>query len=227
MKKLFLLFCILSSASLAFAMEQPESTINCHCFKKRTFDPQNKYAADGYLLTTSFNSFIARNFTISKRQIVMMLMRGSVGPEDMLIGLYLAREADVDLKSLLAILDNGGTWEQIISQVSLQKTGESKDFLQSLKTVISDKKVAVEIITDQLLKEFFGKTHPAMEKLRVGGANGRELTLIYLLEKFGNRNKSAADILAMKTKEKKSWGEIALFFGLSPKGTGKLLSKVQ
>jgi hypothetical protein len=156
-----------------------------------------------------------------------MLMKGSVGPEDLLIGLYLAREAEVDLESLLAILDNGGTWEQILSQASLQKTGESGDFLQSLKAVIDDKKVAVEIITDQLLKEYFGKTQPAMEALRAEGANGRELTLLYLLEKFGNRDKSAADILAMKTKEKKSWGEIALFFGLSPKGTGKLLSKAQ
>lgn len=66
-----------------------------------------------------------------------------------------------------------------------------------------------------------------MDALRAEGANGRELTLVYLLEKFGNRDKSAADILARKTKEKKSWGEIALFFGLSPKDTGKLLSLTQ
>jgi hypothetical protein len=227
MKTLFFLFCILFAASLAFAMEQSESTLNCHCFKNRTFDPRHKYAADNYLLTTSFNSFIAKNFTLSKREIVMMLMKGSVGPEDLLIGLYLAREAEVDLKSLLAILDNGGTWELIISQASLQKTGASGEFLKSLKTVINDKKLTVEIITDQLLKENFVISESAIKSLRREGASGRELTLIYLLEKFGGRNKSAADILAMKTKEKKSWGEIALFFGLSPKGTGKLLSKEQ
>jgi len=226
MKNLFYVLFILFSASMVFAMEQPESAVNCHCFKNRTYDPQKKFAADSYLLTTSFNSFIATTFNFSKRQIVMMLMKGSVGPEDLLLGLYLAREADVDLKSLLAILDNGGTWKQILASSSLETAGKDDAFLQSLSTVINDKKAAVEMITDQLLREFFGKNETAIKTLRKEGANGRELSLIFLLEKFGNRNKSAADILAMKTREKKSWGEIALFFGLSPKGTGKLLSEV-
>jgi len=226
MKNLFCLLFILLSASLAFSMDQPESAINCHCFKNRTYDPQKKFAADKYLLTTSFNSFIATTFTFSKRQIVMMLMKGSVGPEDLLIGLYLAREAGVDLESLLAILDNGGTWKQILASSSLQKVEKNKEFLQSLNTVIDDIEVAVEMINDQLLKEYFGKNESAIKALRKEGANGRELTLIFLLEKFGNRNKSAVDILEMKTKGKKSWGEIALFFGLSPKGTGKLLPEV-
>ena len=226
MKNMFCLFCILLSSSLAFAMEQPESTINCHCFKDRTLDPENKFAADSYLLTTSFNSFIATNFNISKRQIVMMLMKGSVGPEDLLIGLYLAREADVDLESLLAILDNGGSWEQIVESSNFKKTGKNEEFLKSVSTVINDKKAAVEMITDQLVKDFFEVNQPAIDTLRREGANGREITLVYLLEKYGNRDKSAADILVMKTQEKKSWGEIALFFGLSPKGTGKLLSVV-
>ena len=226
MKNLFCLLLVLLSASLAFAMEQPNSTINCHCFKDRTFDPENKFAADSYLLTTSFNSFIATNFNISKRQIVMMLMKGSVGPEDLLIGLYLAREADVDLESLLAILDNGGTWEQILVSSNLQQKENNEEFLKSLGTVINDKKAAVEMITDQLVKDFFEVNQPAIDILRKEGANGREITLVYLLEKFGNRDKSASEILVMKTHEKKSWGEIALFFGLSPKGTGKLLSEV-
>ncbi len=226
MKNLFCLLLVLLSASLAFAMEQPNSTINCHCFKDRTFDPENKFAADSYLLTTSFNSFIATNFNISKRQIVMMLMKGSVGPEDLLIGLYLAREADVDLESLLAILDNGGTWEQILVSSNLQQKENNEEFLKSLGTVINDKKDAVEMITDQLVKDFFEVNQPAIDILRKEGANGREITLVYLLEKFGNRDKSASEILVMKTQEKKSWGEIALFFGLSPKGTGKLLSEV-
>ena len=226
MKKLFSLLLILLFTSSAFAMEQPESAINCHCFKDRTFDPQNKFAADKYLLTTSFNSFIATNFNITKRQIVMMLMKGSVGPEDLLIGLYVSREADVDLESLLVILDNGGTWKQILESPSLQRPGKDKEVLNAISKVINDKKVAVEIITDQLVKDFFKINQSAIDVLRKEGATGREITLVYLLEKYGNRDKSAADILKMKTQEKKSWGEIALVFGLSPKGTGKLLPKV-
>ena len=34
-------------------------TINCHCFRDRSFDPQQPQAADGYFLATAQNSFFA------------------------------------------------------------------------------------------------------------------------------------------------------------------------
>lgn len=222
MKNLFCILLVLVSAPMVLAMDIPESTVGCHCFKERNFDPKTKFSADSYLLTTSFNSFIAANFHISKGQIVMMKMKGGVSPDDLLIGLYVARAGDVELNSLLAILNNGGTWEQILSSESLQQTDE-KDVFDALLRV-QDQKEAVEIVTNQLLMEFFEISDQAIASLRKEGAGGREITLVYLLERYGKRKKTAADILTMFTREGKSWGEIADFFGLTPKGTGKLLS---
>lgn len=223
MKNLFCLFLVLLSVSMASAMDVPENTSNCHCFKDRILDPQKKFSADSYLLTTSFNSFIAANFHISKSQIVMMKMKGGVNPDDLLIGLYVARAGNVELDSLLAILANGGTWQQILASESLQHTDE-KDVFDAI-VQLDDPTEIVERVTNQLLMEFFEISDVSIATLRKEGANGREITLVYLLERYGKRQRSAADILAMYTKEEKSWGEIARFFGLSPKETGKLLPK--
>jgi len=223
MKTLFCLFLVLFSSSMAVAVETPQSATNCHCFKNRLFDPQRKFSADKYILTTSFNSFIAASFHISKRQIVMMLMNDSVGSDDLLIGLYLARARQVELESLLAILDNGGTWQQILESPSSHNKGIDEEVLKTIQSVINDKAATVDLITDELLKAFFGITDSAIDALRNAGGSGREITLVYLLEKYGNPERPAADIMTMHTREKKSWGEIAHLFGLSAKDTGKVL----
>jgi hypothetical protein len=223
MKNIFCLFFVLISVSVVSAMDTPKSTSNCHCFKDRVFDPQRKFAADKYLLTTSFNSFIAANFHISKSQIVMMKMKGAVDPDNLLIGLFVARAENVELNSLLAILANGGTWKQILTSESVQKTRSNDKVFNSILAALDTPGKAVEVVTDQLLKEFFGISDMDIAVLRKEGASGREITLVYLLERYGKREKAAPDILTMYTREHKSWGEIATFFGLSPKGTGKLL----
>ncbi len=225
MKILFSLFCTLFLAGNAVAMEAPQSSKNCHCFQERAFNQQKRFAADPYLLTTSFNSFIAAHFHISKNQIVMMKMRGGVHPDDLLIGLYVARVGKVDFKDLLAILQNGGTWKQILESGSVQRSADTEKIFHSIAVAGDDKTEAVEAVTDQLLEEFFGISASAIMALRKEGATGREMTLVLLLEKYGKPETTAVDILRMYTRQKKSWGEIAHFFGLTPKETGKLLAQ--
>ena len=225
MKILFSLFFALFMVGDAVAMEAPQSTKNCHCFQERAFDQQKKFAADPYLLTTSFNSFIAANFHISKSQIVMMKMKGGVHPDDLLIGLYVARAGKVDFNSLLAILQDGGTWKQIMESGNVQRSADTDTIFNTIAATGDDKTQAVEVVTDQLLEEFFGISASAIMALRKEGAAGREITLILLLEKYGEPETTAVDILRKYTRQEKSWGEIAHFFGLTPKETGKLLSQ--
>ncbi len=224
MKKTLCLMLVLLFSNTVAAMNMPQNSTNsCHCFKDRIFDPQRKSAADQYLLTTSFNSFIGANFNISKKQIVMMKMKGAVHPDDLLIGFFIARAAQVELDSLLAILDNGGTWQQILASESIQKDTGKKESLATVQNALKTEGLAVEVVTDELLKEFFEISATDITALRKEGANGREITLVYLLERYGKRNITAYDILTMHTRENKSWGEISNFFGLTPKDTGRLL----
>lgn len=66
--RLFVL--ILLSMSCASAFAQP--TGGCHCFRDRTYNPENKFSSDSYLLTTVFNSLTADYFSISKQQIITL-----------------------------------------------------------------------------------------------------------------------------------------------------------
>ena len=225
MKILFSLFFALFMVVTAAAMETPQSSKNCHCFQERAFNQQKKFAADTYLLATSFNSFISANFHVSKSQIVMMKMKGGVHPDDLLIGLYVGRAGKVDVKGLLAILQNGGTWKQILESGSVQRSADTEKIFQSIAAAGDDKTEAVEAVTDQLLEEFFGVSATDIVTFRKEGATGREITLVLLLERYGKPQTTALDILKMYTRKHMSWGEIAHFFGLTPKETGKLINK--
>lgn len=225
MKNLPVIFWALIFVTNVSAMDQPESATNCHCFQERSFNPQKKFAADKYILTTSFNSFIAVNFHISKRQIVMMKMKGGVDPDNLLIALFVARTEGVELDNLLAILENGGTWKQIFESDALQTAGDYQTVFKSIVDTGENTSEAAEIVNDQLLKEFFKISDLEIADLREKGANGREITLVYLLERYGKSKKTVSDIFTMRIIEEKSWGEIAASFGLTPKETGKLLQE--
>lgn len=224
MKNLIFLLLLLGGVSTAYGSNLPISISSCHCFKDRVYNPQKKFAADQYLLTTSFNSFLAANFHLSKSQIVMMKMKGGVAPDDLLLGLYLARAGGVELSSVLAVLANGGSWQQILDSDNLIGKQEDSKFLATLRTALSTKGLAGELVTDQLLKEFFKVSENDIKSLRIAGAGSRELVLLYILERYAKTGMKAAAILAMYNEGERSWAEIVHGFGLSPKATGKLLS---
>ncbi len=223
MKSLFIISCLLILTAQASAMNMPEAATNCHCFRERSFNPQNKFAADEYLLATSFNSFIAASFHISKGQIIMMKMKGAVNPDDLLLALFVARAENADLDSLLAIRDNGGTWKQILQSEGLNAPDSYRAVFEAIIAEGDNTQAAAELVTDQLLKEAFDVSDMEISGLRKKGANGREVTLVYILERQAKVGKKAAEILSMRVKDQMSWGEIAASFGLSPKETGKLL----
>jgi hypothetical protein len=108
-----------------------ESTINCHCFQDRSFDPGDKFAADDYILATSFNSLLAKSFDISKKQVVTLKMDEGVSQDDLLVGLKLTKLTGGYLEQLLGLRRAGYEWSQIISGMEQAgyhqqgRTGES------------------------------------------------------------------------------------------------------
>lgn len=222
MKLFGILLFLLFFAPVSWAMN-PESTSTCHCFKDRAFDPARKFAADKYLLTTSFNSFIAVNFDISKSQIVMMKMKGGIDPDTLLIALYVAREGAVELDNVLAILENGGRWEQVFSSTSLKGSVEAKEIFAQITATRGDDEEAAEIVTDQLLQSYFDMEEEDILSLHREGGTGRESVLVNILAQHSSRDSKPAEILIMYKRQQKSWSEIANYYGFTPKETGNLL----
>jgi hypothetical protein len=220
---LSLLFIILLIATTSWAQE-PESTSKCHCFNDRVYDPDNKFIADDYLLTTSFNSFIAVNFNISKSQIVMMKMKGGVDPDALLIALYIAKEGNVQFDTILAVVQNGGTWEQVLNSGSIQGSPHAQEVFKTITDAKENQAKIVAIVTNEMLKNYFGMNDSEIKKLRKEEVAGRELVLVNILARNSKRVTSATEILTMYTRQQKSWSEIANYLGFTPKETGKLLS---
>jgi hypothetical protein len=221
--KVITIIVVFFSATLSWA-QAPESTGSCHCFKERVYNPDKKFAVDKYLLTTSFNSFIAVNFKLSKKQIVMMKMRGGVDPDTLLIALYVAKEGGVPLDDILTVLEHEVSWGEIFASSSINANIRAKKVFAEIETAKGDDAVAAEIVTDQLLKSYFGMQDDAIDTLHKEGATGREVVLVNILGRNNTRNSSPADILTMHSKQKMSWGEIADFFGFTARDTGKLLN---
>ena len=85
-KKILSYLLVIVIFGLATAANLPaESVTSCHCFKDRTYNPSKKFAADGYILATSFNSLLAEYFAISKRQIIQHKMQGGIDQDDLLL----------------------------------------------------------------------------------------------------------------------------------------------
>ncbi len=219
---LVIVFVIMCCSAISHA-QNPESTSGCHCFKDRAFDPQKKFAADPYLLTTSFNSFIAVNFDLSKSQIVMMKMKGGIAPDKLLIALYISREGGVDLDVVLAVIENGGTWGQVVGSNSIKGTPQARKVFAAIVATGENQSKAAEIVTDELLKSYFSMQEADILDLRNENATGRELVLVNILSQNTKPVSSPSEILLMHSRQEKSWGEIAHYFGFTAKETGRLL----
>ncbi len=205
------LLLLLPSISLA-----ANSTTNCHCFKNRSFDPAKKFAADDYLITTTFNSLVAATFGIEKRQIVMMKMRGGVNPDDLLIGLYVAHVTPADLDLLLGIRKNGASWKEIVSSPGLSTVTDP--ILDTVRAKDADADT-VHRITDFMLIRTLGRSLAETTRLRDQGFSDREIVLLLALNHL---TRAPVDSLAAMYRQRKmSWSEIADSFKLTPAGVGK------
>lgn len=221
--KFFAVLMLLLVCAPVSRAQSPESTQSCHCFKDRVYKPEQAFAADKYLLTTSFNSFIAVNFNLTKRQIVMMKMQGGVDPDTLLIALYVAKEGGVSLDNVLAVKENSEGWEQVLSSSSIKGSDDAKVIFDEIIATKGDDAIAAEIVTDQLLQTYFGINGDEIASLRKEGATGRESVLVNILAQQNVKDSKPTDILSMHTRQNKSWGAIAASYGFTPKETGRLL----
>ncbi|OEU50210.1 MAG: hypothetical protein BA866_04340 [Desulfobulbaceae bacterium S5133MH15] len=195
-------------------------TDNCHCFRDRSYDPGHKFAADDYLLTTSFNSLIAATLSVKKRQIVLMKMKGGVDPDELLIALYIADKTEAPVDALLSIRDNGGSWQDILNSPSLQQTAGTDPVFAKIAagTIAHD---LTSPITDAMINTHYHAQPEQISTLRSEDFSNKELNLIFALNK--QTTTPVKEIVGMARQKKMSWSEIAHHFNLTPAGVGKTI----
>lgn len=210
---LLLFFALLPLSSFG------ESTLACHCFKNRSYNPAQKFAADEYILATSFNSLLSNAFVIPKRQIVMLKMKGGVNGNDLLIGLKIAELAKIDLEQLLD-LHKQQSWQDLLSKQSLLKNITDDNLLESIKSGIPDEETAQKI-GNLLLSDFYIIPLEKIQEFRKSGLNEKEMALLFIMAHTSNI--IPVDLAAQHLKNGKSWSEIANNLGIEPVSAGKLI----
>jgi hypothetical protein len=197
-----------------------ETTINCHCFQDRTYNPAAPRAADDYILATSFNSFLSRWFAVPKKEIVMLKMKEGVGQDDLLVGLQIARTTGIDLQQLLGQRRQGLAWSAIINDLVSDETIKKSRLLETIEAGLPVKEVGAGI-ADQLIGEFYAVPEATIQEFRQNGLNAKEMTLVLILAHA--RDQKAAALMKQHTKQGRSWSAIANSLGIEPVGTGKLI----
>lgn len=203
-----------------FGKAEGESAISCHCFQDRTFKPAEPFAADDYILSTCFNSLLARSFDIPKRQIVMLKMKEGVGQNDLLVGLKIAKVAGVDLQQLLERRRENHSWAIIVADLPQQEAIRNDWTLAAIGSGMSVEEVG-NAIAGELVGNFFSVPVEAIHKLRVAGLNEKEMALVFVLAHARDRQPQA--LVAEHNREGKSWSGIADSLGVEPGAAGKLI----
>lgn len=212
--------CLLVAGIMSVREVSAEMVTGCHCFKNRSFDPEHAFLADDYILATTFNSLMARSFAVSKKQIVMLKMRGGAGQDDLLLALRTASVTGRDYGELLDKRKNGLSWQAILAGLKdRQKVADDR----LLKGLLSGK-VAGEAsrrVADDMLAGFFQVPLQEIDSLRKKGLGDKELALLFLLAR--ETGKKAAELAGEYQQGGKSFSEIAFGFGIEPAEAGKLI----
>jgi hypothetical protein len=195
-----------------------KSAIKCHCFTERSYNPADKFAADDYILATSFNSLLAKFYAIPKRQIVMIKMKEEVAQDDLLISLKLTKRTGVDLRKFLSLYRENNSWAAIISGFSQQEAIKNDEILNAIRSGIPSEKAGV-MVADEMIAEFYKVPVEKIKTLRKPGLNEKEITLLFILAHTSEIEPEA--LMEQYKKQGRSWSEIANSLGVDPEAAGK------
>ena len=197
-----------------------ESTINCHCFQSRSYDSTDKFAADDYILATSFNSLLARSFDISKKQIVMLKMDEGVDQDDLLVGLKLTKLTGGYLEQLLGLRRAEYTWSQIILGMEQQDPINKDKLAKAIRSGMPVSEAGAGV-ADEMIEEFYNTPAEQVKRFRAYGLSEKEMALVFILAHF--KNQKPETFVEQYKKQGSSWSQIAFSLGIEPAAAGKLI----
>jgi hypothetical protein len=202
-KLLLLLFMVLTPANFTWA----ESTVNCHCFQDRAYDPQRAYAADPYFLATTQNALLANLFGLSKKDVVRAKMGGANG-ESLWVGHYLAKKSGKTLDEIKRLFLTGGGWGSVVKQLNIDPEQLGPLFVSAL----NDQKKLSTIVVDEQLTENLGVELLQLQQLRGRGADNQQAVMAVFLGHLSHPK--PVELFSRVEDGQSSWGNLLAEQGL-------------
>lgn len=182
------------------------STISCHCFQDRSYDPSRPDAADVYFLATAQNTLLAAAFDRPKRDVVIAKQSGT-GNEDLWIAYFAAAATDHAPRQLLNEKSRVGHWQPVLRNLNID--------LGIAETLAGSgwDEVLARAIFDQVLEENGFADAQTLRALREAGSSTQEALLATLLAQAGSH--PAMDYYRLARFEKRPWGQMLAENGLA------------
>jgi hypothetical protein len=201
---------LLGAASLSLLLPSmafgQTSTITCHCFQDRSFDPNRPDAADAYFLATAQNTLLSVAFERPKREVVMA-KQGGTSNEDLWISYRAAANSGIAPRSLLNEKRRAGHWQPVLRQLHID-LGLPDNLASS-----GWDEVLARAVFDQVLLELSFADRETLETLRKAGGSQQETLLAALLAQAGTR--TALDYYRQVRFENHPWGQLLADHGLA------------
>lgn len=201
------IFLLMSLLLPAGAWAAP--TIDCHCFRDRSFDPARPLASNDYILATSRNSFLAAVYGVHKKEIVRARMSGTLAL-DLWLALDLARSTGQPAAMWLERRDRSGSWRQALREQKIETAWSG--WLGKDKRQLYDRLAALTIRVDDAV----------IMALRTDGADDRELVAALILAPL--LKEKPVDLLRQVRAGGGSWGARLQQAGISPTEIGSLVA---
>ena len=198
-----LLFLILTLASFTWA----ESTVNCHCFQDRAYDPQRAYTADPYFLATTQNALLANLFGLSKKDVVLAKMGGADG-DSLWVGYYLAKKAGKTLDEIKPLFSAGEGWGSVVKQLSINPEQLGPLFVAAL----NDQKELATVVVDEQLTENLDVEMLQLQPLRGQGADNKQTVMAVFLGQLSIPE--PVELFTQVEDGQSSWGHLLAEQGL-------------
>jgi len=208
MAGLFLVAALLTAATASAR----ESTINCHCFKDRSYDPQQPHKVTDYLLATTHNSFFAQAFGLNKADVVRARMGGIAG-EDLWLVHYLSEKSGIHTRELMDARAEKGFWSVVVRDLSLPANTLGPQ-VQAIAQQGGDDAVLAAAVADETTARLLAVEAVELKSLRDSGAGTQQTLLAVFLSRQTGR--PAGDIFAEVQAQKITWGEVLASTGVSP-----------
>ena len=162
------------------------STIACHCFQDRQFDPARPGAVDPYLLATVQNRLIGYLYAQPRQEIVRSKM-GGVSGDRLWIASQVAVAAGRSTADALQARAAAGSWRAALLRLGADPERLGPTFMARLAAGAEDAALAAAVV-DRVLEARLGVGGETMAQLRHAGVSDREVVAAVVFGRMAGRD---------------------------------------
>lgn len=195
------------------------STVTCHCFRDRSFDPARPAAADTYVLATSRNSLLAEAYGVSKGTVVRALMTGTP-PEDLWVAHEVARLTGLAVREVLDAKSRERSWVAALEALAVDGGRLDPELARRIRTG----RAPASVVVDRVLRERLKVPAERIRALREAGAGDAQTVAACVLGRL--TGEEPVDLFWKVRSGDTTWGALFHAAGVAPSDIDETIARL-